>query len=104
MRIPMPIKPAEARGSQRLVHRRVVLEPGIALRYGARKLRELCGEARRHEARMARAAAMVDEAGDGAEAELAQNPQPLVGPAPVGARRAVGCDPLPENGIAQLAH
>src|SRR3954470_7278953 len=104
VRIPMPVEAAEARGGERLVHGRVVLEPRIALGYRARKLRQLLGKARRHEACVPRAAAMVNEPGDGVDAELAQATQALVWPAPVGARRAVGRDALPEYGIAQLAH
>ena len=76
----------EARGRQRLVDRGVVVDPRIALGDGAGVRGQPLGEAPGSTRLVsARAAAVVDEADDGAHAQRAQPRQPLVRPRPVGA-------------------
>src|SRR5262249_47301639 len=87
---------------ERLVHRGVVLHPRVALRHGAREGREAVGEVRAREARATRAAAVVQEADDGPDAEGAEPFEPRVGPGEGrGADVAAGTRALPEDGVAE---
>jgi hypothetical protein len=103
VRVPVAVEPAEPGGGQRLVDRRVELQPGIALGHARGEGGDPRGEVRLAEVRVAGAAAVVQQPCDRGQAELAQPPEPLVGPAPVGPVQAVRGHALPEHGVADRA-
>jgi hypothetical protein len=72
VRVPEAIERAEASGLWRLVDGRSIARPRKALGDSARELRQAVGEARAEQARVARPAAVVDEADDRRDAEPAQ--------------------------------
>ncbi len=71
VRVPVPVEGAESRRGQRLVDWRVVLDPGVPLRYCPGVPGELLWKRWVQQARMRWAAAMVDEADDWPHAEFA---------------------------------
>ena len=83
MRVPVAVEGAEAGGGERLVDRRIGVEPRVALGDGAGVACELLGELRIEQVGIARAAAVVEKPGDGADAERLEAAEALVGPAPV---------------------
>jgi hypothetical protein len=103
VRVPVAVEPAEPGGGQRLVDRRVELQPGIALGHARGEGRDLRREVGPAEVGVARTAAVVQQPGDRGHAQVAQPAEPLVRPAPVGPVEAVGGDPLPEHGVADRA-
>jgi hypothetical protein len=100
VRVPVAVEAAEPGRRQRLVDRRVELQPGVALGHPRGVLGEAGGEARPGESGVAGAAAVVDQPRDRGQAEPAQAAEPLVRPAPVGAPGAVRGDPLPQHRVA----
>src|SRR5829696_743100 len=101
VRVPMSVERREASGRQWLVDRREGIDPGVTLADRPRILRQVVRELRVEQPCPARPAAMVAESDDGPDAELAQAPQPLVGPAPVGLCWICRHHALPEHGIAK---
>src|SRR3546814_20134760 len=83
MRITMAVQGGKAGGGQRLVDRRPVGDPWIALRRRPRMTRQPGCETLFQQAAIGRAAAMMDQPGDDADVKVAQPPQPFVGPLPV---------------------
>ena len=101
MRVPVSVERAEARRRQRLVHRRVAVDPGVPLGDGSRVRREPLGEARIEQARRSRAAAVVDEPDDRPDAELAKPPEALVGEPPPRLRQSARSHRFPQDGVAE---
>ena len=104
VRVPHAVQAGKARRGADLVDRGVVLEPWIARGDGAGIVGQALGKARIDQARVARAAAVVDQAGDRGDAGVAQRIEALVGPAPVGALEAVGRGALPQHRVADGAN
>src|SRR3954470_23194995 len=104
MGIPNAVQGAEAGGRERLVDRGVPLEPGIAARHRA----GVAGEAGRKgvadQTCFPRSAAVVHEAGNRRDAELAQTVEALVAPGPVRSLERLGGSAFPEHWVAQRAH
>ncbi len=101
MRMPKPIEGGKAGRGQGFVDRRPLADPGVALGDSRRETLETAREAGIDQAGVARAGAVVHQAGDGAHLQFAQAAQALVRPPPVEAVRRVRRDPLPEHRIAQ---
>jgi hypothetical protein len=99
VRVPDAGQTGEARRRQYFVDGSVVLDPGVAPGYRAGVLGELFGEGRIDQARMFRAAAMMDQSDDGGDAEALQRGQAGVGPGPVGAVDAIRSSALPQYRI-----
>ena len=104
MRVPQPVQAAEPGGGQGLVDRRVVIDPGIALRDLPRILRQARCKRRMDETGVARAAAVMGQARDDPDVEGTEAAEAVVRPRPVGRARAIGSDPLPEHGIPDGAN
>ena len=101
MRMPMAVQRGEARGRQRLVDRRPVGDPIVALRDLRREPGQLFGEAGIEQIGIARPAAMMEQSGDRPDPERAQPRQTRVAPCPVARSEAVGRDTLPQQRIAE---
>jgi hypothetical protein len=99
VRVPVPVKRAEARCRERLVDGREVAHPRVALRHGAGELREAAHEAVVEQARPRRPAPVVDEPDDDVDSELLQAGHPFVRPREVGAPSAVRRRALPQDGV-----
>jgi len=101
VRPPMAVEAREPRRGQRLVHGRPGVHPGVA----AGDLGGLLGEAlwqeRVEQAGAHRAAAVVDEADDGIDAEAALLREALVVPAPIRAVAQARHHALPADRVAQ---
>jgi hypothetical protein len=99
----MAVEAAETRRRERLVDGREHVHPRIARRnplgVSSEELREMGVD----EAGVARAAAVVDEARDRRDAELAQAREALVRPAPIASVGIVRCNHLPHDRVAQRA-
>ncbi len=80
MRVPDTGQAREARGGADFVDGRVVLDPRITGGHGAGVFCQLVGEGGIDEARVTGAAAVVDQADDRVDPEIAQRRQPFVGP------------------------
>lgn len=100
MRMPQAVEAGEARGRERLVYRRVVLDPGETLGEAAREIRQTDGEARIEQAARQGPRAVMQEADDGPEAERAQAPEARRREGPVRRRARVV---FPKHGQAQRA-
>jgi hypothetical protein len=81
--IPEAIHAAETRRGKRLVYRGVGVDPRVALRDGAREIRELLGELGIHQAGVARATPVMKQTGDRPDAEFAKALQRCVHRTPV---------------------
>ena len=86
VRIPVAVQRREPRGGERLVHGSVVLDPRVPFRDGTRVRGELLGKAGVEQARVARAAAVVQQRDDRPDAQLAQTRERRVREAPVSRR------------------
>ena len=102
--VPEAVEATEASGGQGLVDRGEGRYPGVACRDFAGVAGEQLGELVVEEACVARPAAVVDQAGDGLNIELAQSLQTLVGPIPVLSVGVVRRDGLPKNGVSQRSY
>ena len=100
---PDAVQAGEARRGADLVDRGVELEPRVARGDRTGVLGQRWCKAGIDQARMARAAAVVDQSGDRGDAGRAQGGQALVRPAPVGAFDAVGGGAFPQDGVADGA-
>ena len=101
VRRPVAIEAGEARGGQRLVHRGPVGHPGVAPRGTAGEGGKLLGQGVIQQASIAGAAAVMDQPGNGGDAEAPEFAQPLVMPRPVAVLRLVRGDALPADRVAQ---
>src|SRR5689334_14599328 len=82
MRKPPSVQPAETRGRERLVNRRVAIDPRVSS--GDRRciLDKLLAEGSVDQAGMCRSAAMVKEADDRLDLKAAKQLQTFIGPSP----------------------
>jgi hypothetical protein len=103
VRVPLAVQAGEARRRQWLVDWRVLLDPGIALRNSPGVCSQTGWKGRVQQIRVTRAAAMVYQTRDRADAKFAQSGQALVGPAPVGVSHAVWRGSLPQNRVPHRA-
>ncbi len=103
VRVPEAVEAGEARGGQRFVDGRVVLDPRVTRGDGAGIFRQLGREGRIDQAGVARAAAVVHQADNRGDPCVAQGRQALVRPFPVGAGNAVRRSALPQDRVADRA-
>ena len=101
VRVPEAVQRAETGGGQRFVDRGPVVDPRVPLRRCGCVIGEERHEVVGDQAGIARAAAVVDEAGDRAHAEVADLGEPRVAPGPVAVIRRVRGDAFPQQGVAQ---
>ncbi len=101
VRIPVTIERAEPSRGQRLIHRRVMVDPGIPRRDPAGKGRQTVREARLNERRMRRTTPVMDESHDWPNSQRPQPPESGIGPRPVGGLGGVA---FPEHRVANRPH
>jgi len=87
VRIPAAVQGAKTSGGKRFIHRRIRVEPRIALRDGARVFCKLFGKGGVEQVRVARTAAVVQQADDGMNVELTQACEARICPRPIGVRQ-----------------
>ena len=96
MWVPVPVEAAEARGGQRLIDWRICVNPREALRHGACVGSKFFREAWIEEAGTARAAAVVEQAGDRFNLQFADAAKRCFGPGPT-----MFIHPLPQHRMTQ---
>jgi hypothetical protein len=103
MRIPMAVKPREPRRRERLVDRSVEIEMRVTLRHIGGMTRQKLGPGRIEHMGVTRAAAMMTQARNGADAKRLEALQARIVPGEVRTVRALGRDCLPEHRMPQRA-
>jgi hypothetical protein len=100
----MAVQPAEARRRHRLIHRCEVDEPRIAFGDALRVMGQLLRKACIDQAGISRSAAVMREAHDRAQAMLAEQRQPFVGPGPIHGAFPAWRRALPKYRVANGAY
>src|SRR4051794_21209522 len=104
MRIPVPVKAAEASCGKRLIYRSVVFEPWITPSYCTRICRQLVRELWVQQRRTFGPATVMNQARNRANIQLANAVQRRIRPTPVGIIQPLRRNLLPQYRMPQSFH